>query len=209
MLPDDFAFQPGDLAACYGTDVASRLISLGTSSLLAPPGLRWAPSHIALLCTHGEGRLWVESTTLAPRPCRLQQRCVSGVQAHLPAARIADYCRAGGRVDLYRLVEIESLSRDEDRLLTRILLVHLVGTSRPYDLAGALLSGTRLFQLSRLFPGADLQQLFCSELAAAVLMRLGRLGRDNPTRFHPARLLRTLVRNGTYRRVASWQGPAT
>lgn len=208
MPPAEFAFQPGDLAACYGSDAASRLISLGTSSLLAPAGLRWAPSHVAILCTHGDERLWVESTTLAPRPCRLQQRCVSGVQAHLPAARIADYCQTGGRVDLYRLVAIESLSRDEDRLLTRILLVHFIGNSLPYDLAGALLSGTRLFQRSRLFPRADLRQLFCSELAAAVLMRLGRLGRDNPTRFHPARLLRTLVRHGTYRRVATWRGPA-
>lgn len=204
MTPDAFEFQPGDVAACSGADLASRCICALTASCLAPRGLRWGPSHVAMLCSHGGDRLWVESTTLNDRPCHLRRRRIAGVQAHPPRDRIADYLRRGGRVDLYRLVPIESLSRQEDRLLSRILLDHLVAGGTPYDLTGALLSGTRVFQLTRLFPGADLRTLFCSELVAAVLMRLGRLGRGNPTRFHPARLLRTLVRNGTYRRHAAW-----
>jgi hypothetical protein len=139
----------------------------------------------------------VESTTLAPRPCRVLGRRVAGVQAHDPAARIADYRAAGGRVVCYRLVPIEALSNSESMLLDHILIEHFVRPALPYSLTGALLSGTRVFQWTRLFPLADLRQLFCSELIAAVYMRLGRLPRDNPTRYSPARLLRTLVRHGT------------
>ena len=82
-------------------------------------------------------------------------------------------------------------------LLSRILIRHFVGRSVTYDMGGALLSGTRLFKHTRLLPSADLNQLFCSELAAKVLMRLGRLNRDNPTKYNPGTLLRQLVREGT------------
>ena len=47
-------------------------------------------------------------------------------------------------------------------------------------------------------PQADLNELFCSELVAAVCMRLGRMNRSNPTKFNPACLLRELVRQGTF-----------
>ncbi|MBT6153663.1 MAG: hypothetical protein HOH82_03115, partial [Planctomycetaceae bacterium] len=57
---------------------------------------------------------------------------------------------------------------------------------------------TRLFKRTRLLPNADLNELFCSELVAAVLMRLSRLNRTNPTRYNPACLLRQLVREGSY-----------
>lgn len=197
---------PGDIAACYGRDVAGRAISWATASPWGPRGLRLGPSHVAMIAFRDAEPLWIESTTLADRPCRIQERIVDGVQAHVPAERIQDYLSAGGRVDLYRLVEIESLSRSETALLSRILIDHFLGEAHSYDLCGALLSGTRAFQLTRLFPSADLQQLFCSELIAAVLMRLGRLPRGNPTRYSPARLLRTLVCHGTVRREYSWRG---
>ncbi len=117
---------------------------------------------------------------------------------------MGDYIRGGGWVDLYRLTEINRLSDAESRLLSRLLIEHLVRKHVRYDVSGALLSGTRAFQLSRLFPGADLERLFCSELIAAVLMRLGRMNHANPTRFNPGRLLRCLVRTGKYQRVASF-----
>lgn len=75
---------------------------------------------------------------------------------------------------------------------------HFIGKEVTYDLGGALLSGTRLFKRTRLLPSADLNELFCSELVAAVCMRLGRMNRSNPTRFNPACLLRELVRHGTF-----------
>jgi hypothetical protein len=194
-------WEAGDLVACYGGDPASRVISWGTASLFGPAGLRVGPSHVAMICLE-EGRpLWVESTTLSRRPCVVQSQVVSGAQAHSPDQRMADYASSGGRVERYRLTDINSLSRDESELLSRILVEYFVKRGASYDLRGALFSGTRVFQLSRLFPAADLESLFCSELVAAVLMRLNRMNHANPTRFNPARLLRLLVRTGKYRRI--------
>jgi hypothetical protein len=195
---------PGDLLACYGTGFTAKAISLGTASLLAPRRLRIGPSHVAIICEHHGTPVWVESTTLCPHACVIRQRQVSGCQAHLPEMRIQDYVRSGGRVDLYRLSPVDRLSTAESQLLTRILVRHMIGREVGYDLGGALLSGTRLFKRTRLLPGADLNELFCSELAAKVLMRLGRLNRANPTKFNPACLLRELVRQGTYQFVQSF-----
>jgi hypothetical protein len=194
-------FLPGDIAACFGADAASRVISAGTWSPLAPAGLRWGPSHVALLCEHDGRMTWVESTSHCRHACLVRRRPVNGAQAHLPEQRVQDYVSGGGRVDVYRLTEINRLSTAEGRLLTRILIDHFVCGGLRYDLGGALLSGTRAFQLTRLFPGADLDELFCSELVAALVMRLNRMNHANPTRFNPGRLMRELVRIGKYRRV--------
>ena len=193
----DFEFQPLDIAACYGSGLTARAISYGTASLLAPKHLRIGPSHVAVLCEFHGRMVWVESTTLCPHPCVILNRQVSGCQAHLPEIRIHDYVTADGHVDLYRLTPIDRLSQPESQLLTRILVRHFIGRQVTYDVGGALLSGTRLFKRTRLLPKADLNELFCSELAAKVLMRLGRLNRSNPTRYNPACLLRELVRQGT------------
>ena len=74
-----------------------------------------------------------------------------------------------------------------------------------YDTIGALISGTRLFKRTRLIPflskwlRIDLDALFCSEMIAAILQRTGHMNRDNPTKFSPATLVRTLVNQGTYK----------
>ncbi|MBX3444271.1 MAG: hypothetical protein KF774_17850 [Planctomyces sp.] len=187
-------FQDGDLLACFGRDRGARLISLGTASLLAPPRLRLGPSHVGIIL---DGRLF-ESTSKSPRPCEHMGRVVAGIQRHTPESRIADYTSAGGRVDVYRLTDLWDLDWDEVDLLNE-QLERMLATGRVYDLFGAALSGTRLFQWSRLFPTADLDSLFCSELVAALLMRTGRLGIGNAGRFNPGRLLRRLVRTGIYR----------
>ncbi len=200
----EYDFQPLDLAACYGSDLTARAISYGTASLLAPARLRIGPSHVALMCEHHGRMVWVESTTLCRHPCVIRGESVIGCQAHLPESRLYDYCSSGGRVDIYRLAPIERLSSAESRLLTKILVRHFIGRQVTYDMGGALLSGTRLFKRTRLLPSADLNELFCSELVAAVLMRLGRMNRANPTRFNPACLLRQLVRQGTYGCIRSF-----
>jgi hypothetical protein len=196
-----FTFEPGDLAACHGADWTSRLIRWQTASLFPPAGLRLGPSHVALLCRWRDEMIWTESTTLCRSPCLIRQRQVSGAQAHRPQERIADYVNAGGRVDIYRLTHFHRLSIEESRLLTRLVLDEFIDPGIGYDLGGALLSGTRVLHRSRWFPGTDLEQLFCSELAAAVVMRLNRMNHANPTRYNPARLLRELVRTGKYVRV--------
>ncbi|MBX3442383.1 MAG: hypothetical protein KF774_08240 [Planctomyces sp.] len=202
----------GDLAACYGGDVVSRVIGWGTASVLAPRGLRVGPSHVAMICEHAGRPVWVESTMLCLRRCVVTGRQRRGVQAHEPASRVADYAAAGGRVERYRLTDINSLSREERGLLSRILIRRFVRGERRYDLRGALRSGGRLLPFTRLFPSADLERLFCSELAAAVLMRLNRMNHSNPARYNPARLLRELVRTGKYERAlepGSLAGEAT
>ncbi len=191
-------FLPGDIAACYGTELPARCIELATASLLAPTRLRIGPSHVAMICEHRQMSMWVESTSLCRHPCLIQQQVVRGVQAHQPEARIHDYLEQGGRIDFYRLSPIFRLSNSESHLLTTVFVKYFVRRGVDYDFGGALLSGTRGLKRSRLFPGADLDQLFCSELLAAVLMRLGRLNHGNPTKYNPADLLRELVRQGTY-----------
>lgn len=198
-------FRPGDILACYGADFTSRLISWGTTDLLAPRSLQFGPSHVALICDYQSEPLWVESTTMCRTPCVVQGRLISGAQAHFPDDRIDDYVQHGGHVDLYRLSSLMSLSAAESQLLSTILVDHLVRGGIHYDLRGAIFSGTRAFQLTRLFPNADLNELFCSELVAAVAMRLQRMNHANPTRYNPARLLRELVRHGTYYRVQTLQ----
>ena len=194
-------YQPGDIVACYGHDLTSRIISWGTASLVAPRRLSLGPSHVAMLCHYEGAPLWVESTTLCSTPCVIRGQLVAGAQAHFPDDRIDDYAASGGRAELYRLSPLMQLSLKECKLLNGLLIEQLVKKRVRYDLAGAIFSGTRAFQLTRLFPGADLNELFCSELVAAVSMRLGRMNHGNPTRFNPARLLRELVRHGTYRHV--------
>lgn len=193
-------WKPGDIAACYGRDFDSRVISVGTLSVFGPRRLFLGPSHVAILCEkpRGDGLMWVESTTLCRHSCAIQNRKVSGVQAHEPDQRVNDYLSAGGSVDVYRLSPIRSLSHDESGLLRDILVRHFIEKEIGYDLGGALISGTRVLKLSS-FWFADLNEVFCSELIAAVLQALCRLGDENPTRFNPGSLLRKLVRRGTYK----------
>lgn len=205
-------FQTGDIAACYGADFVSRLIRFGTCSLKRPV---FGPSHVAIISRvtgdylppqdvysiNGPRRSplrWVESTTLCPSACVIQKKVVTGVQAHHPEVRIEHYLNAGGFVELYRLNDLQSLDSGEETTL-----LHLLGgfIGEEYDIAGAVLSGTRVFKASRFFPGADLHSLFCSELLAAVLMKLGRMNKANPTRYNPASLIRELIDIGMYSRV--------
>jgi len=195
-------FQPGDIAACHGADWTGQVIRWGTASLFPPGILRVGPSHVALMCCWREEMIWTESTTLCESPCLIRGIPVAGAQAHRPEERIADYGRSGGWVDIYRLTHFNRLTPEESRLLTRLVLDEFIDPGISYDMGGAILSGTRVFQYSRFFPGANLEQLFCSELVAAVVMRLNRMNHANPSRYHPARLLRELVRTGKYERVA-------
>jgi hypothetical protein len=205
-------FEPGDLLLFYGRDLSSRVIEWATRG----------PSHVGIVCPHrlppdlspaggsgaagtgGEERretlaprpddtlLLFESTTLCDLPCLLTGRPIQGVQAHDPARRIATYRGAVARLRLTRAWRLN---------VHEIALLHewLMGVaSEPYDLRGALISGTRLFKWSALMPYPDLESLFCSELCAAALMRLHRMPLENPSAFNPASLVREVRRCGTY-----------
>ena len=192
-------FSSADLLAFYGRCRISRTISLATVGWVQP---RWGPSHVGMICDYQgpehQGPLLIESTTLNTLPCRIQGCFVRGVQAHDPVERIRTY---QGRVELYRAVPIWALDDRESRLLTWILMEHFVRAGVTYDRGGALLSGTRAFKWTRWFPDAALERVFCSELIAALLMRLGRMAVQNPALYTPAALVRELVRTGVYRRL--------
>jgi len=196
-------FEPGDIAACYGTDATSRVISLATCSVFPP--LFVGPSHVALIvrdkAVHSRelGKpFWFESTTLCRHACLHAKALVNGPQIHHPENRINDYVAAGGRVDLYRLSNLDALEPFEQIHMARIVekILHEIPS---YDMAGAILSGTRCFHWSKLFPSADFESLFCSELVAKVLQKLGLMNQGNPTRLNPARMMRRLLRSGVYR----------
>lgn len=195
--------RAGDIAACYGRGPDAAVIRLATAWPIAPRGLRLGPSHVAIMAeTSGRGLLWFESTSLCQRPCVLTGEQRAGTQAHWPNNRIFDYTRNGGRVDIYRLLPFWELLPGESRELGDLLRI-AVDLRLRYDLPGALLSGTRVLKFSRFFY-ADLESVFCSELVAAVLQKLHLLAIQNPMRFSPASLMRSLVRTGVYRRYATY-----
>lgn len=177
-------WESGDILIFFGTDWSSRVIELATRG----------PSHVGIVSRHDDRtHLLYESTTLCDLPDQLTGQLCAGVQAHEPEERVNRY---RGRVARLRLAPAWRLNRYEADLLGRMLR-HVHGES--YDLCGALLSGTRLFKWTSLMPYPDLGSLFCSELCAAVLMRLGRLPLSNPSAYHPAGLVRKLRRCGVYR----------
>jgi len=207
--------QPGDIFACYGTDWISRGISLETSLtswVHAPPGLRWSPSHVAIAATRfqpgNDDCYWYESTSQCFRLCLESGRQTEGVQVHCVRDRLRDYVMAGGRVDQYRLTKLAALDHLTENKLRHLLMKFVGSENTPaaqYDTIGAAFSGLRVLPWLP-FSRADLESLFCSELIAAVLQQLCLMNRNNPARFNPGRLLRTLVRQGTYSRLRKIEG---
>lgn len=204
--PSVFDWQPGDIVACSAPDLVSRVIRAATCLPwpFAPAGLRCGPAHVAIIVEHNREQLWVESTTLAARPCLVQGARVDGWQVHRIEERIEDYCGAGGWVDVYRLTPHLVLSAVERWALTEVAFTQFHSRRAPYDLTTALLSGTRCLRLTALYPAADVNAVFCSELVATCLQspEVDRLCIDqNAGRYNPSALLRRLVRAGTYRRI--------
>lgn len=208
-----YAPQPGDIAACYGRDPLSLLITLGTYWPLSPSGLRFGPSHVAIMAPGSgmiEGPLWYESTTMSPRKCLFRSEQVRGAQCHVPVDRISDYTQRGGRVVIYRLSRHDSLAPHEASRLQSMLLDMMV-EEYDYDLRGAATAGLRGTRWLLNQFGKHNRDLYCSDKIAYLLMRLGRLTPGNSNKYTPGRLLRVLVRNAVYTRhcVISKAGIAT
>lgn len=185
-------YRGGDILAFYGQDWRSRVISAVTAG----------PSHVGIIVEwpmpssqHGgydTELVLIESTTLCPRPCIERGVHINGVQAQWPRQRIEDY---NGRAELYRLAEHWTLNEDEQDLLFELADEFL---GKPYDYRGALWSGTRVLKYLPRMPYSDLGSLFCSELIATCVQRLGRLCVTNAGYFNPASLVRCLVKSGVY-----------
>lgn len=183
----------GDVVACWGHDWVSRFISLMTVSVLPPWELVWPPSHVAIIHREpGAEPLWYESTTMAQGTAASCKRPVYGVQEHCPIDRWNAY---HGRCVVYR--PAVALSQDQkDRI--GVDLRAAVARHVPYDMTGAILSGTRIL---RHFVPASRRRLFCSELIATVLQRADLMNWSAPSAYSPGRLLRELVKTGAYERV--------
>lgn len=210
---EPLTIKPGDIFACWGFEPLSRFISLETSLLtwpFAPSGLRLSPSHVAIACPrfapHHSRCFWFESTTMTGRSCLERGHAVSGVQVHSVGLRAQDYLQQG-RVDLYRLTPINELSSDQVGAMRFDLISWFIRKGISYDAAFAVFSGARLIRTIDKLTGLltpRMESVFCSQLIAAELMTIGLMNRDNPIRYNPGRLLRTLVRQGTYTRIRSF-----
>ncbi|MHB1033263.1 MAG: hypothetical protein ACYC35_05050 [Pirellulales bacterium] len=200
-------FRSGDLLAFSGRGCLSRWIQIGTCSKWSHVGgIAWTPKRQlqnlrrsgvldvpeARLADWRDCYLLYEATTLVNLPCRITGRPIRGVQAHQPAERLAGY---DGRAWRLRLDPDWRLSAEESTRLTAYLVSKI---GRRYDERGALLSGTRLLKRHWWWGRADLATLFCSELWAGALERIGRLPIENPSTFSPAELIRAMVFHGVY-----------
>ena len=175
-------YRPGDLLAFYRSDTISPAIEFAT----------FGPSHVGIVAEYqGDLRVF-ESTSLCKTPDLATGRSWSGVQVQRIEDRIEQY---GGKVKRLSLVDMWQLSTKESSLLSHILCKHWIG--KPYDIGGAILSGTQVFKWTHLLP-YPCEQLFCSQLVAACLMRLCRLGHENPAVYNPASLIRRVRREGKY-----------
>jgi hypothetical protein len=181
--------RPGDILGFSGCSWLSAGINLCTLGLPLV-GI----SHVAIIASvPGDGPLLWESTALTHRPCFFQGRRIDGVQAHKIAPRLRDECRYT-KVWHYPL-SVELDERDSHRLTC--YLYSMLG--RSYDYLGALRAReTPASWIEHWLCPENLQSVFCSELAAAALKRVGRLT-CNASNMNPNRLCRTLVRCGITR----------
>jgi len=197
--------MPGDIAACWGTDFQSRFISLVTARLRAPKGLKLSPSHVAFVAPdyHRTRLLWYESTTMCGRKCLFWDRQRSGVQVHRIDDRASDYTGRGGKVVIYRLVSHDDMDEVATEYLQKKILFPFLQKRTPYDLRGALFSGLRVTSRLLSLLGFSREHLFCSDMIASILMRLGILELDDPDLYTPGGLMRLLVNEGIYEEHAT------
>ncbi|MBR9804209.1 hypothetical protein GYB59_22055 [bacterium] len=198
---ENYRPHAGDIMACYGVDWRSLGIRTVTSRLFAPSGLRFGPSHVAMIVPRSSNNvsrlMWGESTTMCGHPCQFHGVEKQGVQCHDLHYRINDYESRGGRVQVYRLHWRYTLTDNQSARLAGYFLNELVQDTK-YDLAGAILSGGRISYATLSLLGINEERLFCSDLLAYLCQRIDVLPEGDPNEFTPAGLLRRLVRSGHY-----------
>lgn len=177
----------GDLIGFSGKGLVADVINLGT---YAVP--RWGLSHIGVVCSYQGEQYIFESTTLnGDKPCAITGEPIAGVQAH----PIEDILARPGKVWHYPLRS--KLYFDQSQRL-REDLISLLG--REYDMKGALRSGGCFLRiLETIFRKENLSTLFCSELVAHVLTKVGIIHVSNVSGQSPNSLVRRLKRNGITR----------
>jgi len=180
-------YQPGDLLFFSGRGFISRMVKGFTVS----PWYWFIPnwrcvSHVGICCDWRGPVYLVESTTLSDEPCEITGRMHNGMQAHKPGPRVKG--DSGYVWQLRPNIDRMSWTCGHNKAL-RLWLARQM--AKGYDSAGAFQSAIRP-------SNADLSRVFCSEVVAGALMEVGRLPLDNPGVYTPAKLIRELVRIGTY-----------
>lgn len=180
----EMQIKDGDIIGVTGTGWASGVINAGTFSL---PGV--GISHVGIVCMHNNSPVVYESTTLGRPACALQQKEVSGTQAHF----LEDYVKfVPGKIWHYPLRrplyphEIARLQHVLDREI-----------GKAYDLGGAIRSGGFLFRsLQTVLREEDMSTVFCSEWVAHALRQTGVLQVKSVSSWNPNRLCRHVTKTG-------------
>lgn len=174
--------EAGDLFGFSGSGWVSKAITLLTYGW---PG--WGISHVAIVAPYDGVPSLYESTTLTDLVCKHAKRRLKGVQVHDIKDRIEAY---EGRIWYYAAARL--VSRFSQVLMEDFLREQL---GKEYDAIGALRSGGKLFSfVESLLREEDLSDIYCSELAAAVLRLVRLLSTNNVSKWNPAALLRHQVR---------------
>lgn len=171
-------FRPGDVIGFSGDGGISFAVNILSY------GIPWISiSHVGILGEHKGELLLYESTTLSNIPCVIQDKLVEGVQAVRLKDRVERY---DGKVFQYPLVN--PLTDDENQHLYDFLHDQI---GKEYDLIGALRAGGKIWSwFESHLREADLNFLFCSELAASSLHQVNRLETHNVSSWSPNRLIR-------------------
>ena len=180
------SIKDGDIVGFSGNHWKSTVINLCTGGLPL-----WGLSHVGIMATP-QGRcapLLFESCESSTLPCEITGELVSGVQAHALCDVLDVYNGKAWLYPAYRPLYMH------ERFRLEAYLESLVG--KPYDLEGAARSaGWIIASLEAIFRGQDLTALFCSELNAACLSRIGFYPDANASRWNPNRFTRKLKREG-------------
>lgn len=176
-----FPVKSGDIIGFSGRSLRSGLINLATGGIPL-----WGISHVGIIATLDKRILLFDSTE-APGVCSVTGNFHRGVQAHHLSDVLADYKGRVWHYPLYRRL----YQHENDRL--GVYLGGVLGHG--YDKAGAVRAGGLLFaKLNALIYGQDLAELFCSELLAAALSRIGIFPTVNASRWNPNKLIRAMRR---------------
>lgn len=178
---------PGDIIGFCSRDVIADTICVMSGAL--PGGIH----HVGIVGGMPGAPLIYESCTSLRPPCYHAGKLVKGVQAHTVDELLEFISTRKTRLWHYRQrhpLYLHEAARLEHWLRQRIGL--------PYDLDGALHAGGGILfrTLALLIRGENLAGMFCSELAAAGLVHVGRLQTRSASRWNPTKLCRTLVRFG-------------
>lgn len=189
-------FEAGDLLFFRGSDALSEAISYRTCTwrqlLAAPFNGGFLPSHVGICCDYKSGRtLLIESTTLNDRPCYLRGVPTVGVQAHLPAVRVADY-----RGQVWRLRLRRSLCPPEREALSAFVISKI---GQPYNYRRAAALGEFFWRRAAATCDPLPDTWFCDELAIEALKVVNRVGADDdPESFSPATFAQLVLHSGEY-----------